>query len=287
LFGAAALLILIVGLFFVVRNQVKVYRSRQRAAAEEQDRQQRAAGELQHRQSLFDLLQPVALSNCKLERFGETNDGGYLMCGNLLNSVQVGYSYGISGYDKWGCDISTKRKVRLHQYDCFNTTVPACPTGDTVFHPECVAGATGTVDGRLFDTIANQLSKNGDHGKRVALKIDVEGAEWDSFLHATDEVLQQIDQMAVEFHWVQDEKNLRAVERLKRFFHVAHLHFNNFACTEGIAPFPSWAYEVLFVNKRLGVVDDSRAAGGLHPLDAPNNPTSVDCQPQPGTQPVR
>ena len=116
LFGAAALLILIVGLFFVVRNQVKVYRSRQRAAAEAQDRQQRAAGELQHRQSLFDLLQPVALSNCKLERFGETNDGGYLMCGNLLDSVQAGYSYGISGYDKWGCDISTKRKVRLHQY---------------------------------------------------------------------------------------------------------------------------------------------------------------------------
>ncbi len=65
---------------------------------------------------------------------------------------------------------------------------------------------------------------------------------------------------------------LRAVERLKRFFHVAHLHFNNFACLEGIAPFPSWAYEVLFVNKRLGVVDTSRTVGGLHRARCPEQP---------------
>ncbi len=242
---------------------------------------------MQHRQSLFDLLRPVALSNCTLERFGETNDGGYLMCGNLLDSVQVGYSYGISGYDKWGCDISTKLQVRLHQYDCFNTTVPACPGGDTVFHPECVGDASKTEDGRVFDTLASQLAKNGDRGKHIALKIDVEGAEWNSFLHASDDVLQQIDQMAVEFHGVEDEKYLRVVERLTRFFHVAHIHFNNASCLDGLAPFPSWAYEVLFVSRRLGVVDPSRTAGGLHDLDARNNPAFDDCQSHRENRPVR
>jgi hypothetical protein len=282
---ATVLFVLIVGVFLVVRNQVKVYRSRQRAAAELQHRQAMAGAELQQRQTLFDLLRPVALSNCTLERFGETNDGGYLMCGNLLRSVQAGYSYGISGYDKWGCDISTKRRVRLHQYDCFNTAVPACPTGDTVFHPECVGPSTATTDGKLFDTIANQIVKNGDRGKRIALKIDVEGAEWDSFLHASDEVFQQIDQMAVEFHWVQDEKYQRVVERLKRFFHVAHIHFNNMGCLDGLAPFTSWAYEVLFVNKRIAIVDPSRTVSRLHALDARNNPAWPDCQPVPG-QPV-
>ena len=45
----------------------------------------------QQRQALFDLLQPVALSNCRLERFGEAHDGGYLMCGNLLEDVESGY----------------------------------------------------------------------------------------------------------------------------------------------------------------------------------------------------
>jgi hypothetical protein len=44
-------------------------------------------------------------------------------------------------------------------------------------------------------------------------------------------------------------------------------------------PFPAWAYEVLFVNKRLASVDPSRRAGGLHPLDARNFALMADCQP--------
>ena len=94
------------------------------------------------------------------------------------------------------------------------------------------------------------------------------------------EVLDQIDQLAVEFHGVQDEKYLAVVRRLKEFFYIAHIHFNNAACADGLDPFPTWAYEVLFVSKRLGVVDPSRTAGGLHPLDALNNPTVADCQPK-------
>jgi len=128
-----------------------------------------------------------------------------------------------------------------------------------------------------------------DGAKRIVLKIDVEGAEWDSLLSSPDQILQQIDQMAVEFHWmedgnfrwVQDEKHLRVVQRLRQFFEVAHIHFNNASCIGDLAPFPSWAYEVLFVNKRLAVVEPWRAAGGTHPLDAPNNAAFADCQPKP------
>jgi hypothetical protein len=112
------------------------------------------------------------------------------------------------------------------------------------------------------------------------MKIDVEGAEWDSFLLAPDDVFDGIDQMAVEFHGVEDAKYPAVVRRLKEVFHIAHIHFNNFACVEGLDPFPTWAYEVLFVSKRLGVVDPSRTAGGLHPLDAPNNPSFAECQPE-------
>jgi hypothetical protein len=118
------------------------------------------------------------------------------------------------------------------------------------------------------------------------LKIDVEGAEWDSLLSTPDEVLQRVDQMAVEFHWelehsrrIQQERYTRLVRRLKQFFEIAHLHFNNASCLEGLEPFPTWAYEVLFVSKRLAVVDPSRQAVGLHRLDAPNNPAFEDCQP--------
>jgi hypothetical protein len=286
---AAAVTVIVAVL--VVRNQVKVYRGRQARAALMQQRHpvvREPLAVVQQRQALFDMLQPVALTDCQLERFGEAHDGGYLMCGNLLRAVQSGYSYGIGGYDKWGCDVSRKLDLTVHQYDCFNTTQPACFGGETVFHAECVGDATSRAEGRAFDTIANHFAKNGDSSKRIVLKIDVEGAEWDSLLSAPDATLEQIDQMAVEFHWVedeqfrwvQDEKHLRVVRRLKQFFHVGHIHFNNASCIGDLAPFPSWAYEVLFVSKRLAVVDPSRKADGLHPLDARNNPSLADCQPK-------
>ncbi|MGH9175477.1 MAG: hypothetical protein ACRD1H_14020, partial [Vicinamibacterales bacterium] len=186
------------------------------------------------RQTLFDELQPVVLANCDFQRFGEPNDGGYLMCGNLLDDVEAGYSYGIANYDKWGCDISTKFGVKLHQYDCFDTRQPACPKGDTVFHAECVGDRPKTEERRVFDTMAGQFAKNGDANKRLVVKMDVEGAEWDSLLHASDATLQRIDQLAIELHFFDKRDFVKVVRRLKQFFHVAHLHFNNYACTEGI-----------------------------------------------------
>jgi hypothetical protein len=239
------------------------------------------ARERRARELLYAELQPVKLLNCELERFGEANDGGYLVCGNLLGDVASSYSYGISGYDGWGCDISTRLRVPVHQYDCFNTTHPSCPGGRPVFHAECVAGAQ-SVDaaGRLFDSLQSQFHKNGDAAKRVVVKMDVEGAEWESIRQTPDEVLDQIDQFVFEFHGIDRDTALylEVMLKLKRRFEIVHLHFNNHACLPGVAPFPAWAYEVTMVNKRLAIVDPAGVVTSPSPLDAPNSPLSRDCQ---------
>ena len=288
---AALALLVAVTAGLVIRNQVKVHRGRQQRAAEMMRRHPpvpQSPGLAQPRRELFELLRPVALSNCRLERFGERNDGGYLMCGNLLDAVEAGYSYGIAGYDQWGCDISTRAGITVHQYDCFDPTRPWCWRGKTVFHDECVGGTAGTIDGRPFDTIASQMARNGDGTKRLVVKIDVEAAEWDTFVAVPDEVFNRIDQMAVEFHWEENpgggwiaaDKYLQVVRRLKQFFEVAHIHFNNASCVGDLQPFPSFAFEVLFVSKRLAVVNVGGTAGGLHELDARNNPSMPDCLPK-------
>ncbi len=229
------------------------------------------------RQQLWQELQPVTLANCDLQRFGEPADGGYLVCANLLSEVKAGYSYGISGYDGWGCAVAANLRVPVHQYDCFNTTVPSCQAS-TTFHAECVGTGPQEIEGRTFDAMDRQLAANGHGDARVVMKMDVEGAEWDAFLSAPDNLLDRIDQLVIEMHGTSEAKFLRAVHRLKQHFHVANLHMNNHACTGGQAPFAAWAYEVLFVNKRLAQATGAPRPTPYHALDRPNNGETPDCQ---------
>ena len=237
----------------------------------------------QIRETLYAALAPVQITNCELERFGGANDGGYLLCGNLLNPAEAVYSYGIDGRDTWGCDVAGPRGLPLHQYDCFNTEAPRC-TGNATpqFHAECVGPQRETLDGRPFDTIANQIEKNRHSGKRLLMKMDVEGSEWQSLLAAPDHVLNAIDQLAIEFHRVEDRSYLDTAARLTQFFYVAHIHHNNYECRPGFEPFAGPVFEALLVNKRIAVPNPWVEARGPSPLDMPNNSAMADCQSPPG-----
>ena len=241
------------------------------------------AGE-QHavRQALLKAIRPVALKNCTLKRFGSVNDGGYLMCENLIGPIAATYSYGIDTEDNWGCEVSTTYNVAVHQYDCFTPHRPACKGGRPVFHNECIADRRKIEDSYSYDTLAHQIARNGDAGKRLLVKMDVEGAEWDSLLATPDGVLERIDQLPMELHGIDDRRYLEVVRKLKRTFYVVSVHFNNWSCAPDADPFPSRTYQVLLVNKRLGIPNPSappRTAGSLP--DAPDSPDKPDCQIQP------
>src|SRR5262245_840623 len=149
----------------------------------------RSARRASVRAGLFAEIQSVKLKNCEMKRFGEPNDGGYLACANLLQGAKATYSYGINGYDGWGCDASRHLSVTTHQYDCFNTAEPTCPGGSTRFHAECIGPRKTVEDGRPFDTLESQLRANGDAGNHVIVKMDVEGAEWDALRNTSADVL--------------------------------------------------------------------------------------------------
>jgi hypothetical protein len=243
--------------------------------------------ERQVREALYAAFAPVQITNCTLGRFGNVNDGGYLMCTNLMAAAQSGYSYGINGEDAWGCDVTAHTKIPIHQYDCFNTTVPACPGGSTIFHAECVGPERATIENRPFETIAGHVQKNGDTGKRLIMKMDVEGSEWRSLIAAPDQVLEAIDQLAVEFHRVDEAHFVDTAARLNQFFYVAHIHQNNYDCRPGYDPFPGPVFEVLFVNKRIAVANPWMHTRGPSPLDAPNAPSLPDCQEPPNASEPR
>lgn len=231
------------------------------------------------REALLASLTPVTLSNCTLARIGSKNDGGYVMCANLMGEAKAGYSYGIGGHDEWGCSISKTLGAPVHQYDCFQPPNVPCPGGTFVPHNECVWPRTETVENRVFDTLANQIARNGDAGKRLIVKIDVEGAEWRSLLEAPDAVLDQFDQLAMELHGTNEAHFIDVIQKLKRLFHLVNIHYNNWACSGDVAPFPANAYQVLFVNKRVGVLGPPPAGQpAASDFNAPDNPGGPDCQ---------
>jgi hypothetical protein len=222
-------------------------------------------------------LEPVALANCTLERVGSANDGGYLMCENLPTAIDAAYSYGVGKNDDWGCEVSRRYGVPVHQYDCFNPARPMCEGGTFVFHNECVGDGAGSDDeGRRFDTLANQIARNGHTGRQLFVKIDIEGAEWDSLMAAPDELWASVPQLAMELHGYDDPKIAEVLRRLKQHFYLVNLNYNNWSCTRRAWPLKAWAYQVLFVNKRLGVVDPSAPVPAplseLNAVDAPGLP---------------
>lgn len=222
-------------------------------------------------------LQTVALTNCTLKRFGSAHDGGYLMCDNLPGAIDAAYSYGVGKNDEWGCDVSRRYGVPVHQYDCFNPARPVCDGGTFVFHDECVGDRREKdAEARVFDTLQNQIARNGDDGRRLFVKIDIEAAEWDALLATPESVLASIPQLAMELHGYDDPKILEVLRRLKQHFHLVNLNYNNWSCRSDAWPMKAWAYQVLFVNKRLGELDPSAPVPAptspLNALDAPNLP---------------
>jgi len=231
------------------------------------------------REAILAELQPVALKNCTLKRFGSANDGGYLMCENLIEPLDAAYSYGVGSNDDWGCELSRRYHVPVHQYDCFDPAQPTCNGGTFVFHNECVGNRSGYRGSHLFDTLENQIRKNGDTGRRLIIKMDIEGGEWDSLLAAPEDLLASIPQITMEMHGFDDAKIVEVLRKLKRNFYLVNLHFNNWSCTPKAAPLPAWAYQAHWVNKRIGVPD----AGAPFPapmsrLNAPDSATWPDCQ---------
>jgi len=242
--------------------------------------------ELQARAAILDAVRPVTLQNCTLARVGSANDGGYLMCLNLIENPGAAYSYGVGANDEWGCSISTRYRIPVHQYDCYDPTRPTCDTGQFVFHDECIADRREIVDNHTFDTLAKQITGNGDSGKRLIVKIDVEGAEWDALLATPDDVLARVDQLPMELHLPKGDfgddraKFLLVIEKLKRNFYVANLHFNNNTCAPEADPLPGWVFQVLLVNKRVGLLDPAKGMPAQSPLNAPDAPDKPECQSQ-------
>ena len=231
------------------------------------------------RESVLEELQTVALENCDLKRFGNAGDGGYLLCDDLSDGIESAYSFGHNA--PFACNVAQRYRVPVHLDQCVDAGQPKCENGTLVLHEECIGTQSDFVEEKVVDSLEGQIYANQDAGKRLVVELDVEGDEWAPLATMPDDVLAQIDQMALEFHGVDDPAHLEILRRLKDHFFLVNVHFNNHVCSEATKPLPSPVFQVLLVNKNLGVVDpDAPVPAPPSPLNAPDR-GGPDCQLEP------
>jgi hypothetical protein len=245
--------------------------------------------------ALLRSFRPCTACN-KHRRYGEPNDGGYIMCEDDLTpgQIQGAYSYGINGFDGWGNDVSKALKIPVFEYDCTNRKLPlACPSCDLRFRPECILNHKSNYvnhpERATYGTLSQQMQKNGHHEVSegaLLMKIDIEGAEWQIFAEEPAENLKKFREIVVEFHNLdQTDKHdlyLSAVKNiLDAGFVVYHIHGNNNAgeARFGTKSVPS-VLEVTYLRRPNGHTDSECASHTVTvPEDAVNNAGNPEMQP--------
>jgi hypothetical protein len=221
------------------------------------------------------------------QRFGEANDGGYLMCmdGLKKGSVTAAYSLGVEHHDQWSEDVVKNLGIPVNQFDC---TVDASDCKSCNFFKKCIVAADGKhpvpgheTEGWSLQEAVSKTSKGAAMAQipdsSLLMKMDIESSEWPIYASEPPEILKKFGELIVEFHGLHNEARhaeyLQAMHHISSAgFKVAHIHGNNFEgmYQTGSEEIPR-VVEVTFVH---GSARPNGCAGDqlYEKLDASNNP---------------
>jgi hypothetical protein len=246
-------------------------------------------------------LHPVACES--LVRMGNANDGGYVVPLDAVRAARALVSFGLS--HNWTFEHDFKQSnpdAIIHCYDhtvslftAFQFSIGQLLRFVLLLRTSALRKTFTWLDYKLFfrsnathfkqrigpdshnsvtiDDVFNRLPADCP----VFVKMDIEGSEY----LVVDDLLQHsisIVAMAIEFHDIDTQPDLfnSLVEKIKRDFHIVHIHANNMG---GIAPFkfPN-APEITFLNKRFldSAPQPSRLKYPVPGLDSPNHPELPD-----------
>lgn len=221
---------------------------------------------------LIRSLQPVD-AGYTLFRAGPDGDGGYLIPDDL-EGIAYAFSPGVSNESGFEADMAD-RGMRVFMADG-SVDAPAETNDRFVFEKKFIGGfatpACTTLD-------AWKQASIGEEGGDLLLQMDIEGAEFETLLNASDELLGQFRIMVIEFHYLHQLWNKpwfllvkRVFEKLLATHTVVHIHPNN-----GSGSFRSRGLEIPrvaeFTLLRNDRVKQRRPADVFpHPLDSDNKP---------------
>ena len=218
---------------------------------------------LDHINNLLKELRPYDILNSERIRIGTPDaDGGYVLLNRRLEDINILYSYGVRDNSDFEEIFCKKFNSIARLYD---HTVNKAPIKRDFLHFN--KEGVGPKKTENFDTIENHVTQNEDSNKKLILKMDVEGAEWDVLLQTPSATLELFEQIAIEIHFLHSgpknqydginltkqiiEIRTEILKKLNSLFYLYHAHACNFSPLYYIDNFkvPN-TLELTFVNKR-------------------------------------
>lgn len=194
-------------------------------------------------------MEVLTLYDCSLPRvrLGDKHDGGYVIFDGITYDGMV--SGGIEYTNTFENEFIEKYDVDCYAFD---NSIECIPYKNDRIHFE-----KATINER------NNLSPIINKFRSCFVKMDIEGYEWD-WLNTLDETtLNNISQLAIEFHFFHNmdgsneymrylNDRLDTLRRLNKTHVLCHLHSNNFSpnfkYNENVLP---QVFECTYVNKRI------------------------------------
>ena len=217
--------------------------------------------------SQFEIHEPT----CKYYRmrFGKDNDGGYIILSTGLEDTDVLYGYG-SPEHEMTFDIEFYKKT--------GKTVRIMKPGKQP--PEGIT----SFDYALTDsfTFLDHVKKIGDTDKKILIRMDTEGEEWNFLKNFTEEQANLVNQIVIEFHDLCNLKKLESrlaiMENFRKWFVPVHVHGNTWA--PGVCFMKDQRFfptlEMTFLNKRLCEFKPNNMIFFPTNVDQSNNPKTID-----------
>lgn len=268
----------------------------------------------------FSFIRPLSIRQ-KI-RLGQKADGGYVVYAGALSDIDLLVSYGVGWEVSFEEDFNSltkkgalmfdptlmgryimKKKVlrRLLVHFRLGQLVRYCKFVLFIWRKKReLAGRNilfvneGIGVGRTtgYDTLQNHLQRFGLEDKRILLKMDIEGGEYEILsreeFHLRIE--RNVTQMIIEFHDLKNRLHRfkQVIQRLKQTYEVVHVHGNNCGDTFSVYPDTELCGEPVPVPDTLEITlvrKDKIAEADIlfekmgypvNGLDYPNNPRRAD-----------
>lgn len=199
---------------------------------------------------------PVAL-----ERFGKPNDGGYVVPTVAFEKTDILMGYGIDKDISFEESFSYKYNKPSYGFDCSTEDVKI--TNDLCHFVKSCIGTDktiykGTVSNNDVSSFTEQITKLELSNKRIFIKMDIEGGEYDSLYEILNNST-NITGIVLELHFTKKlksiEQALDLVRAINTKFFLLHIHANNYVdptfTTKNTNGYLPTVIELTYINKNL------------------------------------